>query len=205
MIPSRKKETTLATRVVVGVLFLVAIFLIADTAFAHTEAEIQEWEEQWEASMAEAQEKGEIWESVVRDLLRGRTYFMDRHPCYFYGDCPTPETHAPVSASTPSAPRPSVEWDVGAGVEQWRGLVASYFPAGEVERALCIMWFESRGDPNAKNPSSGAAGLFQVMPFWWDHYGGDRYDPTTNVSVASLILASQGWTAWSPYKRGECH
>jgi soluble lytic murein transglycosylase-like protein len=63
---------------------------------------------------------------------------------------------------------------------------------------------ESGGDPDALNPTSSAAGLFQVMPFWWDHYGGDRFNPETNVRVAALIKADQGWTAWSPYNRGEC-
>lgn len=91
---------------------------------------------------------------------------------------------------------------MGSNVEQWRGLVAAYF--SDVDRALCLMSHESGGNPNARNPSSGAAGLFQVMPFWWEKYGGDRYDPETNVRVASLIYQQQGWSAWSPYNRGLC-
>lgn len=92
---------------------------------------------------------------------------------------------------------------MGSNVEQWRSLVAAHF-GSQTDRALCIMRHESGGNPNATNPTSGAAGLFQVMPFWWNHYGGDRYDPATNTRVAAAILAQQGWTAWSPYNRGLC-
>lgn len=94
---------------------------------------------------------------------------------------------------------------VGSNVEQWRPLVAAYFPAETVNTMLCIMAGESGGNPDARNPSSGAAGLFQVMPFWWDHYGGDRYDPETNVRVAKLIWEQQGYGAWSVWNRGKCN
>jgi hypothetical protein len=90
-----------------------------------------------------------------------------------------------------------------ARVESWRALVASYF-GDRTDTALCLMWYESRGNPEAVNPTSGAAGLFQIMPFWWDHYGGDRFDPETNTRVAKLIYDQQGWRAWSPYNRGLC-
>ena len=91
---------------------------------------------------------------------------------------------------------------MGSDVEQWRGLVSAYF--SDVEKALCVIKYESGGNPNAKNPSSGAAGLFQIMPFWWDAYGGDRYDPETNVALAAVILGQQGWGAWSVVNRGLC-
>jgi soluble lytic murein transglycosylase-like protein len=86
---------------------------------------------------------------------------------------------------------------MGSDVEQWRGLVAAYFP-GEVDLALCVMAGESGGNPSALNPS-GAAGLFQIMPFWWNKYGGDRFDPETNVAMARLIRDAQGWSAWNVY------
>lgn len=100
------------------------------------------------------------------------------------------------------APRSTVV--VRSSTERWRSLVASHFHPKDVDRALCLVGYESGGDPNAVNPSSGAAGLFQVMPFWWNHYGGDRFDPETNVRVAKAIYDQQGWWAWAPYKRGLC-
>ncbi len=94
-----------------------------------------------------------------------------------------------------------------SGVDRWAPLVASYFRPEDVSRALCLMEFESAGDPGAKNPTSGASGLMQVMPFWAGHFGYsalDLFDPWTNLEVAAVIRDQQGWDAWSPYVRGMC-
>lgn len=103
-----------------------------------------------------------------------------------------------------------------SGVEQWRGLVSGYFPPSEVERALCIMGHESQGVPTAVNPSSGAAGLFQFIPSTWDNMvpdsiaggsyaSGAPFVPVANVASAAWLQGAEGWTQWSPYKRGLCH
>ncbi len=111
---------------------------------------------------------------------------------------PPPHIHLPIVFS----PRPVSS----PGVEQWRTLVTTHFPAESVETMLCIMWYESRGDPGAQNPTSSAAGLFQIMGFWWDKYGGDRYDPETNTALARIIYDKQGYGAWNPYRNaGLCH
>ena len=97
------------------------------------------------------------------------------------------------------------EWD--SGVDRWGPLVASYFDPEDVARVLCLMELESAGDPGATNPSSGASGLMQVMPFWAGHFGysqSDLFDPWTNLEVAARIRDQQGWGAWSPYGRGLC-
>jgi membrane-bound lytic murein transglycosylase MltF len=101
-------------------------------------------------------------------------------------------------------PPATTVWD--GTVEQWRPLTTAYF-GGDADRALCLMGYESAGDPGARNPSSGAAGLMQVMPFWASEYGvtyADLFDPETNLRVAKGIRDTQGWTAWSPYNRGLC-
>lgn len=60
---------------------------------------------------------------------------------------------------------------------------------------------ESRLDPSAHNPS-GASGLFQLMPFWWDgenKYGWvfDPYDAWQNAYHAALIVVKDStWTNW---------
>lgn len=111
-----------------------------------------------------------------------------------------------------SAPKPERRAPVVApvGVEHWRPLVERYFTGGDVERALCLMWHESRGDPNARNPSSGASGLFQHLPKYWGERsaaagwgGADIFDPEANVAVAAW-LRQHGWQHWSPYNRGLC-
>jgi hypothetical protein len=82
------------------------------------------------------------------------------------------------------------------GVEGWRGLVELHFPADLVEQALQVMACESRGNPDATNARSGAAGLFQFLEGTWAWasvsagYGGaSRYDPDPNVAVAAWLVS----------------
>ena len=96
---------------------------------------------------------------------------------------------------------------MGSDVERWRDLVEVYFDADEVDRVICLMQSESGGNPNARNQSSGASGLMQVMPGWADVFGytpEDLFDPTVNLWIASQIRQDQGWAAWTPYQRGYC-
>lgn len=110
-------------------------------------------------------------------------------------------------AAAEAAEAASVEaqhhWRVG----RWEPLVSSYFAQSDVARVLCLMEHESRGDPKALNPSSGASGLMQVMPFWADHFGYSRqemFNPAINLEMAAWILDRHGWHSWSPYGRGLC-
>lgn len=100
---------------------------------------------------------------------------------------------------------------MGSNVEQWRPLVAQHFPASEVERALCIMAYESGGNPNAKNPRSSASGLFQHLARYWPDrstaagWGGwSIWSPEANIAVAAWLQRTGGWGHWSPYLRGHC-
>lgn len=93
-------------------------------------------------------------------------------------------------------------------VERWRPLVAREFPAQEVETAMCIIRHESGGNPDADNPRSSASGLFQVLgSMWASHYGveqADLFQPVINTQIARDIWENYGWSAWSPYNRGNC-
>jgi soluble lytic murein transglycosylase-like protein len=98
-------------------------------------------------------------------------------------------------------------------VEQWRGVVSAHFAAERVDEALAIIGCESRGDPNATNPITGAAGLFQFIPSTWnwvaeeaglDSYAsGAPYDPSINTAAAAWLVEysidhSRGpWGHWS--------
>lgn len=98
-------------------------------------------------------------------------------------------------------------YQVDGDVGRWATTVAAYFQPEDVARALCLIDHESGGDPLARNPASGASGLLQVMPFWAGRFGlstSDLFEPAVNLEVAAWILGSQGWTAWSPYRRGLC-
>lgn len=72
------------------------------------------------------------------------------------------EASSTGAGSADPTPRPS-----GHPVEDWRPIVARHFPDRLVEDALAVMDCESGGDPEAVNPSTGAAGLFQFLPGTW--------------------------------------
>lgn len=97
----------------------------------------------------------------------------------------------------------------GPETERWRALVGLYWPPDLVDRALCLIRYESTGKATATNSRSGAAGLFQIMPWWWDEglpseYRGEAHDPATNVRAAYYIYERQGWHAWSVVVSGKC-
>lgn len=91
------------------------------------------------------------------------------------------------------------------GTGPWVGLVQASFAPSDVQRALNVMWCESRGDSGATNPSSGAAGLFQHLPKFWEERstkagipGANIYDPSSNVHVAAwLVYYGGGWKHWN--------
>lgn len=109
-----------------------------------------------------------------------------------------PRSPAPATAATverkpaiPLTPPPQVQ-DSFIGVEQWRGLVESIFPAFSVETVLRIMRCESGGNSNATG-SAGERGLMQIHPLHFD----STYDPTGNLLAAFRI--SGGGTSWGAW------
>lgn len=97
-----------------------------------------------------------------------------------------------------------------AGVEGWRPLVAAYFDPLCVDAALSVMAQESGGNPNNVNSKSGAAGLFQQMPQYWEaritraeqvfgrSFSHNIFDPEANIA-ASAVLSGGGWN-WSHWE-----
>jgi hypothetical protein len=89
-------------------------------------------------------------------------------------------------------------------VDRWRPLVQRYFPAEDVETAMCVLEHESAGDPDADNPRSSATGLFQILASSWaPHFGvseAQLFDPLINAQLAREILDIQGWRAWTTYR-----
>ena len=111
----------------------------------------------------------------------------------------TTTTNAPPPEDPPADPLPE-------GAEQWRSLVEAYWPAEIVDDALSVLWCESRGDPDAVNPASGASGLFQFLPSTWGSAsvsagwaGADVFDPEANIAVAAWLYAAydEPWQQWN--------
>lgn len=84
-----------------------------------------------------------------------------------------------------------------SGVEQWRSLVASIFPAAAVETVLRIMRCESSGRADAVSPTDDH-GLMQInRQNHWRFGGRSPYDPVANLEVAYAM--SGGGTNWAPW------
>ncbi len=175
----------LATSLAVALVLLTAI-----PAQAHDDEETDDWHAQWAARV-------EASEYLTIDLMLERADFQRRHPqrrTVFLG--------APYRG-------------MGAGVVRWLPLVEQHFEHWQVETMMCLMGYESGGNPDAKNPTSSARGLFQILSSLWGPIFGvtpeQLFDPVINTSVARRVyerhLASSGngFTAWSPYNRGLCH
>jgi soluble lytic murein transglycosylase-like protein len=96
-----------------------------------------------------------------------------------------------------------VDW--GYRVNRWRRLVRRFFRAEDVELALGIIYYESRGKRRAVNPESGCAGLFQHKPVYWSYRsraagyeGRSIFDAEANIATAAwLLYKGQGWGAWA--------
>lgn len=105
---------------------------------------------------------------------------------------PPPPPPPPAPAPPPPPPAPTSISDIidaafaqyGPGVQAW---------------AHRIAFCESTNNPNAVNASSGAAGLFQFLPYTWSHspYAGQSpFDPVANANAAAWLYGQMGPAAW---------
>ena len=124
---------------------------------------------------------------------------------------PTPEpTPTPIPAPTPRPTPVTAEAIYEPEVERWRIPVVEalqqYGLEEEEKTFMRVLWCESRGDPNAKNPESGASGLMQHIPSYWDDratasgfHGASPFDPIANIYASVWLLDVGGWSHWECY------
>ena len=122
----------------------------------------------------------------------------------------TTTTAAPATTTTAAAVTTTTEPPVEGGsrdVAEWRPLAELYFPSELFDEALSVIRCESKGDPLAYNPRSGASGLFQFIPGTWSwasvnagFSGASPFNPEANVGTAAWLVQTslnQGNDAWS--------
>jgi hypothetical protein len=79
----------------------------------------------------------------------------------------------------------------------WPAVTAIFSPEGAaaLSMARTIVYRESRGNPTVTNTSSGAAGCWQWMPFWWQSKW-NPYDPWTATQMAHTVWQREGFAPW---------
>lgn len=122
-------------------------------------------------------------------------------------DLPVPEDLPQIPDEVIEDYRDEADEEEESGSGGWRDLVEQYFPASDVDYALAVIECESGGDPNAYNPSSGASGLFQHLPQYWDERasaagfaGASIFDPEVNIAASAWLVydaADGGWHHWT--------
>lgn len=200
--------------------FAAALFtalLIPAPVQAHSWQELNEWLNGWYERLAAAMPyaTGRMPTTATFDpiatlnaVLAERDDMLNRHPGwdgnYLTGPVPGLHDPKPVAKAASSLPK---NRGMGTNVEQWRGLVSAYFSADKVETALCVMKWESGGNPTAYNSKYGASGLFQHLKGYWRERssaagwgGADIFNPEANVAVAAWLQAAGGWGHWSTYR-----
>ena len=129
-------------------------------------------------------------EVVSSNLTEGLPHYFPPtlYPTVIPTLAPPPTPVAQAVAYTP----------VSVGVEQWRSLVASIFPADTVDAVLRVMRCESGGNPNAVSPTNDH-GLMQINAVNFGRFGGrSPYDPQANLEVAyAMSGGGYSWGAWS--------
>lgn len=128
----------------------------------------------------------------------------------------TPETRPATTTTTGSPPPPTIPITqppvtFAPSVERWRPLVATYFPPSLLDQALSVMQCESGGEPNAQNPNSTAAGLYQFLASTWNwasanagFTGVSVYDPEANIATAAFLVEYSVDRGLPPWQHWVC-
>jgi len=127
----------------------------------------------------------------------------------------TAQADAPAGRVDPPAPPPTEVLPVlpagsstsaGGRCVGWEQVLAEHSPGWSIERMSRIMYRESRCQPGARNRSSSATGLLQILSShcsWLAEQMGtwctrDRLtDPVFNIRVAAVLWSEQGYGAWA--------
>ena len=80
---------------------------------------------------------------------------------------------------------------------QVRALVTEYFVAEDVNQAVRIAWCESRFDPSSTNLRTGAVGLFQHLPRYWDERAESAGFPNADPTDPEASTAAAAWAVYN--------
>lgn len=76
---------------------------------------------------------------------------------------------------------------------QVRALVSLYFKQADVNRAIRVAWCESRFDPRFSDLRTGAVGLFQHLPRYWEERSANAGFAGAEITDAEASVAAAAW------------
>ena len=110
----------------------------------------------------------------------------------------------PTSTTKPETPVDTVPTNGWLSEMQVRALAAKYFAPEDVNRAIRVIWCESRFNPTSTNSETGGTGLFHHLPEFWSERaaaagftGAEPTDPEANVAAAAFAVYEEG--GWSVF------
>ena len=80
---------------------------------------------------------------------------------------------------------------------QVRALVAEYFAAEDVNKAVRVAWCESRFNPASTNLRTGAVGLFQHLPKYWAERAESAGFPDADATDPEASTAAAAWAVYN--------
>ena len=111
----------------------------------------------------------------------------------------------PADGGDDGAAAESTEGSIASDTSGWlsqvqvRELVSRFFTPEDVNKAVRVAWCESRFDPNSTNLRTGAVGLFQHLPQYWEERasqagftGADPTDPEASTAAAAWAVYNEG-------------
>ncbi|MGH8950468.1 MAG: transglycosylase SLT domain-containing protein [Acidimicrobiia bacterium] len=104
------------------------------------------------------------------------------------------EEEASGTASTGTIASDSSGW---LSQVQVRALVSEYFAVEDVNQAVRVAWCESRFDPNSTNLRTGAVGLFQHLPRYWDERAESAGFPNADPTDPEASTAAAAWAVYN--------
>jgi hypothetical protein len=85
----------------------------------------------------------------------------------------------------------------GVNVGRWIWLADDVgWPSSQWSQLMYVVHRESGGNPRACNSSSGASGLMQFLPAWWQGKW-NPYNPRVNLRHGCLAWKVSGWQHWA--------
>ena len=104
------------------------------------------------------------------------------------------EEAVPASASTGTIASDDSGW---LSQVQVRALVSEYFTAEDVNKAVRVAWCESRFNPSSTNLRTGAIGLFQHLPKYWDERAENAGFPNADPTNPEASTAAAAWAVYN--------